>query len=530
MPMTDPAKLKELVARTGIETLADLPAAWARLRPEKVAVRCASETLTFQELEAQSNKAANALLSAGLLPGDRIVFLDKNCIDFFPILFGAAKAGVALVTINFRLTPTEIAYILGDSEAKIAFVGAEFVAAARAAGDIISSPPAIVSISEATEDAPAFRDWIAASPTDAPAHQPRPESAAVQMYTSGTTGAPKGVELSHGALVSAAIEGIGIWPAMLREDAAVLAIMPLFHIAGANLCLACLFAGGRADIMREGTPAEVIRHVASERISILPMPAVFIQEILRMPDLADLDLSYLDTLLIAGSGIAVDLLRQAQDALGCGFALAYGMTECCGGVTYLGPDDCRPDAGPRLGSAGRPFGTKAIRIVDASGKELATGETGEIACRSDSVMTRYWKLEAATRKALRDGWYFSGDAGYIDEDGYLFVVDRIKDMIISGGENIYPAEIEQRLVAHPAVLEAAVIGLPDEKWGEAPYACILLTPGGSVTAPELEAFARETLAGFKVPRRYEFVTELPRNATGKVLKRVLRDERGGAVA
>jgi acyl-CoA synthetase (AMP-forming)/AMP-acid ligase II len=252
------------------------------------------------------------------------------------------------------------------------------------------------------------------------------------------------------------------------------------------------------------------------------LPATVIHAMLRLPDVQHKDFSALRTMLVAGSGIAPELVREAGETFQCGFALSYGSTETCGGMTYLGPDKCTPDAGDLLGSAGKTLGDSEIRIVDGSGNDKPPGEVGEILCRSDRLMTGYWRNPEATKNAVKDGWFWSGDAGYVDEDGYLFVVDRIKDMVISGGENIYPTEIEHVIHMHDAVEDVAVVGIPDEKWGEALLAFIVRKRGADVDSGEIEEFLRGKLAGYKIPRRYEFVDGFPRNATGKVLKRELR--------
>jgi acyl-CoA synthetase (AMP-forming)/AMP-acid ligase II len=244
---------------------------------------------------------------------------------------------------------------------------------------------------------------------------------------------------------------------------------------------------------------------------------------LRLPDIADKDFSALKVMLIAGSGIAAELLKEAGERFDCGFALSYGSTEMCGGVTYLGPDLCRPDACKRLESAGRLLAHSELKIVNDNSVEMPQGEVGEIVVRSNRLMSGYWHRPQANEDALRGGWFHSGDAGYVDENGLLFVVDRIKDMVISGGENIYPAEIEQVMHKHPAVEDVAIIGVPNEKWGESLLAFVV--PKIGVEPPTIEAlieFLRPRLAGYKIPRRYEFIEAFPRNAMGKVLKRELR--------
>ena len=510
-----------------IRTLADLPEFHARNSPQKTALVYGERTTSFLQLDQRSNQLANALCAEGIGQQAQVAFLDRNSEHFFYILFGSCKANTSLVTVNFRLTSSEIGYILGDAEVELLFVGLDYLPTVLNCKDKLSKLKKIVIVDEdaRVEGQENMGDWLAGRAHTLPIdRRPRSSDRAVQMYTSGTTGQPKGVELSQGAMVAAAEDGLSVWPAMYEADASVLATMPLFHIAAANLCIAGLYAGARAEILRDSNTELTINIIAKHRITVVPLPAATIHEIIQLPYIKELDFSRLDTLLIAGSGIAVELLREAQATLECGFALSYGMTECCGGLTYLGPADCVYNAGKKLASAGKPIGNAKIKIIGKGGQQLPSGEIGEILCQTSRVMNGYWNRPNATAEAKKNGWYHSGDAGYLDKEGYLFVVDRIKDMVISGGENIYPVEIENELVKHPAVAEVAVIGVPDSKWGEALLAYVITRTGMRISGDELENFLRSALAGFKIPRRYKFVESFPRNATGKILKRELRTQ------
>ena len=513
-----PRSLEE-IADPDIQTLADFPRCHAHRSPERIAVVYEDKALTYRELSDFSDRIAFALGRAGVGKGDRVAFLDKNSDAFFPILFGVSRVGATLVPVNFRLAPKEVAYILRDSGARLIFAGEEFLDIVSQAQRDADGLETIVAI-DAGEG---LAGWAGDSPASGELPDPPiAEDTAVQMYTSGTTGHPKGVEITHHAMVRAAIEGLSVWPAMFHPDAAVLCTMPLFHIAACNLGLAGLYAGARAEIMRASSASEVIHLIADHRIAVTPLPAALIHDIIRLPEVGRLDLTHLDTLLIAGSGIPVELLREAQSVLKCGFALSYGMTECCGGLTYLGPADCTYDAGTKLKSAGKPLGASRLKVVGEDGAELPPGQIGEILCQTDRVMKSYWNRPDATAEALKDGWYHSGDAGYFDEEGYLYIVDRIKDMVISGGENIYPVEVENELIQHPDIEDVAVIGIPDSKWGESLLACVVPKAGTRPDPKALETFLRARLAGYKIPRKYTFVDSFPRNATGKVLKRQMR--------
>ncbi|WP_424341193.1 AMP-binding protein [Henriciella sp.] len=508
------------IADAEIATLGDIVAVHARRTPNRAALVYRDAETNFASLDRASDALADRLIADGLEAGQRIGFLDRNSSDFFTILFAAAKARLTLVPINFRLAAAEVEFIAKDAGLEALFVGKEFEPIAAGVRSQLDESSRLYVLHKNT----GLNIGGEATSLQRPERRKALSSdIAVQMYTSGTTGLPKGVQLSHHAMIRSAIEGLSVWPAMFRPDAAVLGTMPLFHIAACNLGIAGLYAGARVEIMRSGTAREIITRIAERNIAVVPLPATLIHDIIRLPDVNALDLSHLDTLLIAGSGIQVELLREAQQTLGCGFALSYGMTECCGGLTYLGPADCTPEAGEKLKSAGLPLGNSEIKIVGGDGEHLPPNRTGEILCRTDRVMSGYWNRPEQTVSALKGGWYHSGDAGYLDEDGYLYIVDRIKDMVISGGENIYPAEVEKALFEHPDVADVAVIGVPDARWGEALLACIIPEDRRHLDPEELRDFLKGRLASFKIPRLFEFVDAFPMNASGKVLKREMRD-------
>ncbi len=504
---------------TGPKTLAQIVTLPAESCPNRTAIVYGDKSLSFADLNIRSNQVANGLAALGVPARSRVAILTRNSEIFFEALFGAAKADTVLVTVNFRLAAREIAYILGDSETRVLFVSAEYLPLVREVRDELPELQEVI-VTDGNDDA--YGTWLRQQPSSSPGIEIDPADGAVQMYTSGTTGNPKGVELSHRAMVNAALAGLTVWPFMHEEGASVLGTMPLFHIAAANLCIAALCAGATARIVRDATPEQLADIIPRHRISIAPLPATVIHNMLRLPGIRDRDFSALRVMLVAGSGIAPELVREAGEVFRCGFALSYGSTETCGGVTYLHPEECTPDSGNLLKSAGRTLWESAVRIVDADGNDQPAGTVGEILCRCNRLMTGYWRNEDATADALRDGWFWSGDAGYLDEDGYLYVVDRIKDMVISGGENIYPTEVEAVLQTHESVEDVAVVGIPDEKWGEALLAFVVPKAEREINGEALLQFLRGKLAGYKIPRRYEFVDEFPRNATGKVLKRELR--------
>jgi long-chain acyl-CoA synthetase len=366
-----------------------------------------------------------------------------------------------------------------------------------------------------------YADWIAAQSASDPNMEIAPDHCAIQMYTSGTTGHPKGAQLTHVGLLpllKGILGQIGDW----HENDVSLVCMPLFHIGGSGWALVGLYRGIDSVLTRDADPGVILRVIPEFRITKAFVVPALLLFLLQHPQCRTTDFSSLDLIVYGASPAPVDLVRNALKAFGCDLAQVYGLTETTGAITYLPPEDHDESALDRLKSCGKPMAGVEIRIVDASGKEVATGEVGEIITRSAQNMPGYWNQPEATRRAIRGDWFYTGDAGYLDKDGYVYIYDRVKDMIISGGENIYPAEVESALFSHPAVADVAVIGVPDEKWGEAVKAFVVKRPGAEVTADELIGFARERIAGYKTPRSVDFVDTLPRTPTGKILKRELR--------
>jgi len=299
--------------------------------------------------------------------------------------------------------------------------------------------------------------------------------------------------------------------------------MPLFHIAGSGWGLVGFYVGAKTIVMRDIVPPQILEAIPKYRITkALFVPAVLLF-LLQTPGVQETDFSSLDLITYGASPIPLDLLRNALATFKCGFGQLYGLTETTGAITYLAPEDHDPNGTPRMRSCGKPLSTTEIKVVDPEGNALPAGEVGEIIVCSPQIMKGYWHLPEDTAQAIRGDWFYTGDAGYFDEDGYLYIHDRVKDMIVSGGENVYPAEVESALFGHPAVADVAVIGVPDDRWGEAVKAIVVPRPGTNPTANELISFAREQIAGYKVPKSVDFAEALPRNPSGKILKRELRD-------
>jgi acyl-CoA synthetase (AMP-forming)/AMP-acid ligase II len=476
---------------------------------------------TYAELDRHSSQVANGLIREGLKPQTRIALLDKNSDSFFEVMFGAAKANDVPVAVNWRLAPAEIAYVINDATAEVLFVGEPYFSTIEAVLGEMKTVRKVIALSGSHPDWEPYDGWRdRQSPVD-PNLPIDVEDVALQLYTSGTTGHPKGAQLTNANLLTLMPTVLGEWGQWSDRDV-TLVCMPLFHIAGSGYACINFYAGAKAVIVYDIVPAEILSVIAEHRVTkTLFVPALLLF-LLSTPEIQQTDLSSLDQIIYGASPIPLDLLRSAMQAFKCNFAQVYGLTETTGAITWLAPEDHDPNGSARMRSCGKPHGSVELRIVDALGRDVPVGEVGEIICRTPQNMKGYWNLPEESARTIRDGWLYTGDAGYLDEDGYLYIHDRIKDMIVSGGENIYPAEVESALFGHSAVADVAVIGVPDDVWGESVKAIVVKKPGADVTTEELMAFARERIAHYKCPKSVDFVETLPRNPSGKILKRVLR--------
>jgi acyl-CoA synthetase (AMP-forming)/AMP-acid ligase II len=512
-----------------IETLADVPRHHAKTRPDAVALIDGDRSTTYKAFDERCSRVANGLIAMGAKPGDRIAAMDQNSDRYFEILFGAAKIGAVLVSVNWRLAPPEIAYILNDAGAEIIFLGEPFMGLLDAARGELKHLKHVIVTDGAAKGAHTYEDWLAEQSTVDPGYRGAAKDTVVQMYTSGTTGHPKGVELSHFAHYAHERNRAAnpddphmAWNDWTSSDTS-LVTMPSFHVSGTCWGIVGLYNGARSIILRQFDPAEVLSVIETERVTKLVLVPTAIQALLQHPNCRDTDFSSIAYLLYGASPIPLDLLREAVSVFQCGFIQLYGMTETTGAVTYLPSEDHDLNGNPRMRSAGKAFSGVKIEIRDADGRTLKPGDEGEIWINTESVMNGYWNLAEATAATMTGGnWVRTGDAGLMDEDGYVYVRDRVKDMIVSGGENIYPAEVESAMYGHPAIAEVAVIAVPDPKWGEAVKAIVVLKPNSQPDAKAILDFTRTRIAGYKVPKTIDFVDVLPKNGTGKVLKRELR--------
>ena len=501
-----------------LSSLAEIPRFHAARRPKAVAIRHEGRSTTYGQLQDASSRVANGLRAAGIGAGDRIGVLDKNSDCFFEIWLGAAKINAVIVPINARLAGPEIEYVINDAEIKILFIGDLFVEVIQKVDPGLKTVERVIT----TDDS--YRQWRDKQTEDDPAVEAHADDVCLQLYTSGTTGHPKGVQLTNRNILGSLPQTLKSWGGWSSSDIALVA-MPLFHIAGCGTGLICLLGGLQFVLIRDFVPAQVIETIQKERITVTFLVPAMILALLSEPLIAKANLSSVRRIVYGASPIPLDLLKRAVTTFkDAGFIQIYGLTETTGGITVLSIEDHDRADSQLLRSCGKPIEGVDVRIVDATGNALPVGQVGEIVCRTVKNMKGYWRRDKDTAQALRNGWFSTGDAGYLDESGYLFIHDRVKDMIVSGGENIYPAEVESVLFGQPDVADVAVIGVPDQKWGEAVKAIIVLRNGSTVDGETIIAYARERLAGYKLPKSVDFVEALPRNPTGKLLKRELREK------
>jgi long-chain acyl-CoA synthetase len=491
---------------------------------DKVAIVQDDRRVTWVQLHARSCQVANMLADNGVGSGDRVAFLDKNGIEHFEVFYGASLLNAVCVDVNWRLAAPEVEYVVNDSLAKVLVVGVDFLPILDAIASGLTSVTKILVIDGHDHAYADYGAEVAASPTTDPGATQGDDDVAFQLYSSGTTGRPKGVLLTNANFFGLLPLAKEMWE--LDADSVNLVAMPLFHIGGGGWATAGQYMGATSVILRELDPNALIRLIGEEQITHAFLVPVVLQFMLMMPDIGEADFSSLKVCVYGASPISEDVLARSVQTFGCKFWQAYGLTETTGAVVNLAPAD-HDLSGPhrhRLRSCGLPGPGVEIRIVDNDeGGYCEQGEVGEIWIRSPQVMKGYWNLPDDTAKSITaDGWFKSGDAGYLDVDGYLYIHDRVKDMIVSGGENVYPAEVENVLHGHPGIADVAVIGVPDEKWGETAKAIVVRQSGSEVTEQEIIDYARERLARFTCPTTVELVDSLPRNPSGKILKKDLR--------
>ena len=496
-------------------------AAWAA--PDRLAVVSGDLRLTYREFQRRVLRAGAMLQGRGVARGHRVAILDKNSHYYLELYFALPRIGAVVVPLNYRFTPPELVYILNDSTATTLLFSREFAETVAQARPELTGVEEYICFEEEVDGAPAYGTLLERGPRAPAPVDPSPDDVILQMYTSGTTGRPKGAMLSHGNMIANTLT-----TNHERDYAAsdtYMHVAPLYHCADLELFYGMTYAGGGNVIVREFDPDTVLGTVAKHGVTVTLLVPAMINFLLEHPRFDEYDLSSLRLVVYGGSSIPLDRLRTALERFPCRFTQGYGLTETSPVLCVLPAEDHDTEGSNvrRIQSCGRPAHNVAVKIVDEQGAECPPETVGEIIARGKNVMQGYWNMPQATAEAVRGGWFYTGDLAHTDADGYVYIVDRKKDMICSGAENIYPREIEEVLFTHPAVLEAAVIGVPSDTWGETVKAIVVTRDGLAPTSEELIGYCRERLAPYKAPRSVDFIEALPRNASGKILKRELRE-------
>ncbi|MGW1892241.1 long-chain-fatty-acid--CoA ligase [Streptomyces sp. NPDC002004] len=484
-------------------------------QPEAPAVICEGRTLTYAGLHRSSNRLAHALLAAGLADGDRVAYLGKESEHYYEVLFACAKTGTVLVPVNWRLTAPEVSHILQDSGTRLLFLEEEFTPIVE--GMPTEPPEIIVSVRD-------IDTWRAGHPDGETEFTATPDTPVAQLYTSGTTGLPKGVVLAHRSffairdgLASEALDWID-W----REGDIALVGIPGFHVGGLWWATQNFNAGTTVVAMRAFAARQAVDLIRDLGITTACVVPAMLRMMLTEPGVTREDFTTLRKTVYGGSPISEALLEESLAILDCEFAQIYGLTET-GNTAVCLPPAAHVAGGPLMQAAGHPYPGVHAKVIDGQGRELPPGAVGEVCLHTPARMVEYWGLPDKTAETLVGGWIHTGDAGYLDEDGYVFIRDRIKDAILVAGENVYPAEVENVLEHHPGVGEAVVVGIPDERWGERVHAFVVPAAGNRPSPRDLHTFLVPRLAAFKLPASYEFTDHVPRNPSGKILRRELRD-------
>ncbi len=503
--------------------------------PERTCVAFEGKRVRYAEINERVNRLANALLKLGAHKTDRVAILQVNCPQYIETYYATAKIGAIFVPLNFRAKQDELIYMLTNAEANTLFVGDRYLDLVNNMRPQLSFVKNYISIDKKGNGFLYYEDLISSAPPDEVFTEIEDNDNTILMYTAGTTGRPKGVPLTHNSF-SVYVLG-NVEPASPDIAETNLLTVPLYHVAGAQAMLAAIYGGRTLAMMRQFETKEWLETVQREKASRAMLVPTMLKRVIDDPDFSKYDLSSLRVITYGAAPMPLEVIKKAMEVLpGVRFINAFGQTETASTITALGPEDHiitgteaeKEKKLKRLASSiGRPLPDVEMKVIDEEGNELPPGEVGEIIARGPRVMSGYWKDPEKTTQALtKDGWLRTGDMGYRDEDGYFYLSGRADDLIIRGGENISPEEVENILYSHPKIEEVAVIGIPDPEWGQEPRAIVVLKKGEKATVDEIMEFCRAKLSSFKRPRSMIFVDSLPRNQMGKVLKRVLRQQYG----
>ncbi len=499
--------------------------------PDRSAMVFEGKRISYAELEVRVNRLSNALADLGVGAGDRIAMLQVNCNQYIEAYFAAARLDAVYVPLNFRTRADELTHMLNDAAPKVIFAGERYVNLVKECAENVDSLEYFVTLEDAVEGWLSYESLIESGDEYERVPEGDDDDLTMILFTSGTTSFPKGVMLSHDSFSSYILATVT--PADPEEETSNILTVPLYHIAGVQSVMAAIFAGRTLIIQRQFEAKQWMEMVERERVNRAMMVPTMLKMLMDHPDFHKHDLSSLEVITYGAAPMPLPVIRQAiREFPGMSFINAFGQTETAATITMLPPEDHVLEGDEdeverklkHLSSIGKPLEDVEVRIFDEDGHPVTLGETGEIAARGARLMKGYWNQEDATAETIRDGWLFTGDLGYQDEDGYIYLAGRARDFIKRGGEMVSPEEVEQVLQSHDAVEEAAIIGVPDLDWGERVRAIVVLKDGEQASEEDISEYCRQRLASFKKPESVVFCNELPRNPMGKILKRILKEE------
>ena len=497
---------------------------YARNTPATPCLTLGGQAVSYGEVDKLTNRLANGLLSLGVSRGQRVAILGENSLEHLLLFMACSKTGSVAVSLNYRLAPAELAFILGDADTRVLLMLDDGLLGGLEA--LRSQlPEGLELLTRNAEHGIEWNTFLSQQPDTSPSVTVSQKDALLQLYTSGTTGNPKGVVSTHDNVLALCTMNTTLMPDRPNVGMANIICAPLFHIGGVGSVLIAIYGGLGTILHKAFDPATVVSDIEQYPVNSIFMVPAMIMAVLNLPGIETRDFSNLKQIYYGASPISESVLRRAMAVFDADFVQMYGMTETTGTVVNLSAADHvlalagRPEL---LASCGRPSVGAQLKIMDPAGNEVTCGEVGEIWVKSDANLESYYNLPEETAKSVTNGWVHTGDAGYVDAEGYLYLKDRIKDMVVSGGENIYPVEVENAIANHPSVADVAVIGIPNEKFGESLLAFVVLGDGAAMGVDELVEFCRDKIAGYKIPRHLEIIAEMPRNPSGKILKKELR--------